>query len=115
MSKRRNTTGDRSPYWSWVNGVNGGQEPIENNPDTLLDPESVEPAAATNFGAKFAAWMATGFPRLTDRQKQVFQAAFENQLSDALGSQRVGVSVQRYQNIKSRVRQIIAEDIGIRW
>lgn len=114
MSKRRSLSGDRSPYWSWVNGVNGGQEPQENNPDTMVDPASVEPAAATNFGAKFTAWMATGFSKLTDRQKQVFQAAFENRLSDALGSQRVGVSVQRYQNIKSRVRRIIAEDIGIK-
>lgn len=105
--------GDKSPYWGWVSS-HGGIEPPENNPEDIVDPSSEEPAEATNYGARFTAWLATGFRQLTERQKQVFQAAFENKLSDARGADQVGVSLQRYANIKGRVRKIIAREVGIR-
>ena len=96
-----------SPYWDFVR-KNGGHEPEGNNADTLLDPASVPAPEQTHKGSAFAAWMAYGFDKLTDRQKEVFGLSFKQGLTDVQVAVRLGIIPRRVKQIKARLRAIIA-------
>lgn len=104
---------EKSPYWSWVK-KHGGYEPIESNLDRFVDPASLERPEVTNYGAKFTAWLQTGYGLLTERQKQVFHLAFEAKKSDLIGALRIGISLRRYKEVKARLKLLIAKELGIR-
>lgn len=102
-----------SPYWDWVKGVGGGVEPFENNPETLADPSSIYPKpSATNKGASFALWLATGYHKLTERQKQVFLYSFRLEKADNAVAHILGIIPRRVKQIKKRLREIIAANVG---
>ncbi len=103
-----------SAYWDHVR-KNGGHEPVGNNADTLLDPSSVSAPEVTHKGQSFTAWLAYGFDKLTDRQKDVFNLSFRKGLTDANIAQHLGIIPRRVKQIKARLRAIIAANVeGLR-
>lgn len=99
-----------SPYWDHVR-KHGGVESLGNNPDVLADPASVPVPEQTHKGSGFTAWLAYGFDKLTERQKEVFALSFRQGLTDAKVASRLGIIPRRVKQIKARLRTIIAANV----
>ncbi len=102
-----------SPYWTWVAKFNGGVEPRENNPEDLVDPASLEPTESSAYGKKFTAWLSYGMAGLSERQRQVFSMAYIDGRTDAETARALGISLRRVINVKARLREKIAKEIGL--
>lgn len=101
---------NNSPYWTWVK-CHGNIEPIQNNAENLIDPDTGSPRAETHKGQSFTAWLAYRFEKLTERQKQVFDLSFRKRLSNFEVCRRLGISAPRLSDIQNRLREIISENV----